>query len=195
MITKRKVQNASKSWECWSCNKEIPKGMSYIRDFELVTLPTRSTITKGQVVYHLSCAPTDKETIESQLRWAGGIKPKEWENPVNVNALPCKVCGLDNRNNTHDELHKAGHLSHSFQPDIPDPLAKKEPDVADPNRTPNMEFSPTEEMTASLRHIALNGCRCESEDDLFGHCACDAARTAQLTLEQLGIPLIPMRQS
>jgi hypothetical protein len=45
------------------------------------------------------------------------------------------------------------------------------------------------EAIASLRHIALNGCRCESDDDLYSTCACDAAQVARLTLEQMGVPL------
>lgn len=111
---------------------------------------------------------------------------------MRVNDLPCTTCGRDNRNGTHDALEKAQHLAHSFTPSIPDPLAREmETAVADASRPAGMEFSSSEEMIASLRHIALNGCRCESDDDLFSQCACDAARTAQLTLEQLNIGLIP----
>lgn len=48
------------------------------------------------------------------------------------------------------------------------------------------------EAIASLRHIALNGCRCSDEDDLLQQsCNCDAARVAQLTLEQMGVTLVP----
>lgn len=45
------------------------------------------------------------------------------------------------------------------------------------------------EAIASLRYIATNACRCSSDDDMFSTCACDAAQTAVLTLEQMGVGL------
>lgn len=186
----RTVQVANKNWDCAACLGVVPKGEYYVKDQQLTQVAPRTTISGKAIQWHLQCAPKTRKGVDEALAKSPAQKLKEYL--MMVNNLPCEQCGLDNRNGTHDALTRSGHIDHVFKPAIPDPLASsQEPVVADTSRPVGMEFSPTEEMIASLRHIALNGCRCETDEDMFSNCACDAARTAQLTLEQLNIGLVP----